>query len=109
VSKLANVLFSSELARKLAGTGITTYALHPGVVASDAWRHMPQPARWLYTRGMLTPEQGAQTTLYCATSPALAVESGLYYDDQQQKRPSRLALDPKLAVELWERSESWVR
>lgn len=109
VSKLANVLFSSELARKLAGTGITTYALHPGVIASDVWRHMPQPARWFYTRGMLTPEQGARTTLYCATSPALADESGLYYDEEQQKQPSRLALDPKLAAELWERSESWVR
>jgi retinol dehydrogenase-12 len=109
VSKLANVLFSAELARRLAGTGITTYSLHPGVVASDAWRHMPQPARWWYTRGMLTPEQGALTSLYCATAPELAAESGLYYDDQRRKSPSEPARDRELAAELWERSMAWTR
>jgi NAD(P)-dependent dehydrogenase (short-subunit alcohol dehydrogenase family) len=107
VSKLANVSFSAELARRLAGTGITTYALHPGVVASDAWRHMPQPARWFYTRGMLTPEQGALTSLYCATAPELATETGLYYDDQRQKMPSQAAQDAALAAELWDRSLAW--
>ncbi|MBX7169294.1 MAG: SDR family NAD(P)-dependent oxidoreductase, partial [Pirellulales bacterium] len=60
-SKLANVLFSAELGRRLAGTGVTTYALHPGVVASDIWRVLPGPLRWLVTRNMLTPEQGAET------------------------------------------------
>jgi retinol dehydrogenase-12 len=108
-SKLANVLFSAELARRLAGTGITTYSLHPGVVASDAWRHMPQPARWFYTRGMLTPEQGALTSIYCATAPELAAESGLYYDDQRQKIPSEPAQDRALAAELWDRSVEWTR
>lgn len=107
VSKLANVSFSAELARRVAGTNITTYSLHPGVVASDAWRHMPQPARWFYTRGMLTPEQGARTSLYCATAPELAAESGLYYDDERQKTPSEPARDRALAAELWERSLAW--
>jgi retinol dehydrogenase-12 len=108
-SKLANVLFSAELARRVSGTGITTYSLHPGVVASDAWRHMPQPARWLYTRGMLSNEQGAQTSLYCALSPEVAGESGLYYDDRRIKAPSGLAQDRTLAAELWERSLAWTR
>jgi retinol dehydrogenase-12 len=107
VSKLANVSFSAELSRRLAGTNVTTYSLHPGVVASDAWRHMPQPARWFYTRGMLTPEQGARTSLYCATAPELAAESGLYYDDERQKTPSEPARDRGLAEELWERSLAW--
>lgn len=109
VSKLANVLFSAELARRVSGTGITTYSLHPGVVRSDAWRHMPQPVRWLYTRGMLTNEQGALTSVYCASSEEVAGETGLYYDDQRQKQPSALAQDAALAAELWERSEAWTR
>lgn len=108
VSKLANVLFSAELARRLQGTGVTTYALHPGVVASDAWRRIPQPVRWLMMRGMWTVEQGAQTTLYCATAPELSDETGLYYDAKRQKQPSTLAKDAELAAELWRRSEAWV-
>ncbi len=108
VSKLANVLFSAELARRLEGTGVTSYALHPGVVASDAWRRIPWPIRWFVTRGMITNEEGAKTSLHCATAPELANESGLYYDDCRPKEPSRLAQDPKLARELWERSEAWL-
>src|SRR5579875_1959709 len=76
VSKLANVLFSQELARRTAGRGITTYALHPGVVASDIWRRVPWPVRPLITRRMLTTEQGAATSVYCATSPDLAGVTG---------------------------------
>ena len=66
VSKLCNVLFSAELSRRLAGTGVTTYALHPGVVASDIWRRVPWPVRPLVTRRMLSVDQGAATSLYCA-------------------------------------------
>ena len=67
VSKLCNVLFTQELARRLAGTGVTSYALHPGVVASDIWRRVPWPVRPLVTRRMLTVEQGAQTR--CTARP----------------------------------------
>ena len=109
VSKLANVLFSAELGRRLAGSGVTTYALHPGVVASDIWRGLPRPLRWLATRRMLTPEQGAQTSLYCATEPSIAGETGLYYDKCRPRTPSALARDEALAAELWRRSEGWVR
>ncbi|MBX3027000.1 SDR family oxidoreductase [bacterium] len=105
VSKLANVLFSSELARRLEGTGVTTYALHPGVVATDVWRRIPAPVAWVMKRFMISSEEGAATTLHCATAPALAAESGRYYDDCQERAPSRVARDAHLARELWARSE----
>ena len=108
VSKLANALFSAELARRLAGSGVTTYALHPGVVASDVWRSVPWPLRSLIKLGMITNEEGAATTLFCATSPTVAHESGLYYDQCRIKTPSPLVQDAALARELWERSEAWV-
>lgn len=108
VSKLANALFSAELARRLVGTGVNTYALHPGVVASDVWRAVPWPIRPLIKRWMITTEDGALTTLHCATSPAVAHESGLYYDQCKVKTPSALVRDAALAKELWRRSEAWV-
>ena len=106
VSKLANVLFSQELARRTAGRGITTYALHPGVVASDIWRRVPWPVRPLITRRMLTTEQGAATSVYCATSPDLAGVTGRFYINSREAEPNRAAT-PELAQTLWERSEAW--
>jgi retinol dehydrogenase-12 len=106
VSKLCNVLFTQELARRLAGTGVTAYALHPGVVASDIWRRVPWPIRPLITRRMLTVEQGAQTSLYCATAPELAQVSGRYYEACAEREPSAVAT-PELGARLWQRSEEW--
>jgi retinol dehydrogenase 12 len=106
VSKLCNVLFSQELARRLDGTGVTTYALHPGVVASDMWRQVPRPVRGLITARMLTPEQGARTTLYCATSPEVAQQTGLFYDEARPRPASEVAT-PELGQILWARSEAW--
>lgn len=108
VAKLANILFAAELARRLEGTGVTTYALHPGVVASDVWRSVPWPFDKLIKRFMITTEQGAATSLYCATEPSLANESGLYYDNCKRKTPTALAQDKALAQRLWEASERWV-
>lgn len=105
VSKLANVLFTRELARRLEGTNVTTYALHPGVVATDVWRRIPSPIAWVMKLFMLTSEQGAATTLYCATEAALASETGRYYDGCREFKPSRLAQDAELARTLWARSE----
>jgi retinol dehydrogenase 12 len=107
VSKLCNVLFAQELARRLTGTGVTSYALHPGVVASDIWRRVPWPVRPLMTRRMLTVEQGAQTSLYCATSPELAGQSGRFYDNCAERAPNPVAT-PELAGQLWEQSEAWI-
>ena len=106
VSKLCNVLFTQELARRVAGTGVSTSALHPGVVASDIWRRVPWPVRPLITRRMLSVTEGAQTSLYCATSPDVAQDSGLFYDKCAERAPSPVAT-PELAAELWKRSEAW--
>jgi NAD(P)-dependent dehydrogenase (short-subunit alcohol dehydrogenase family) len=106
VSKLSNVLFSQELARRAQGRGVTTYALHPGVVASDIWRRVPWPVRPLMKLRMLSTEQGAATSLYCATSPELAGVSGRFYADCRERAANAVAT-PKLAGALWERSEAW--
>jgi NAD(P)-dependent dehydrogenase (short-subunit alcohol dehydrogenase family) len=107
-SKLANVLFSAELARRLQGTGVTTYSLHPGVVASDLWRPVPRLFQPIIKLFMVSNEEGARTQLHCATAPELASETGLYYDSCRARNPSRLGADAELAQELWRRSEEWV-
>jgi NAD(P)-dependent dehydrogenase (short-subunit alcohol dehydrogenase family) len=106
VSKLCNVLFAQELARRTAGTAVRSYALHPGVVASDMWRRVPWPVRPLITRRMLTVEEGAATSLYCATSSEVAGDSGLFYDSCAPREPSPAAT-PELGRELWRRSDEW--
>ena len=107
VSKLCNVLFSQELARRVQGRGITTYALHPGVVASDIWRRVPWPIRPLIKLRMTSPEEGAKTSLYCATSGSVAAASGRFYDNSREREPSKVAT-PDLARALWEHSQAWV-
>jgi NAD(P)-dependent dehydrogenase (short-subunit alcohol dehydrogenase family) len=109
VSKLANILFSAEFGRRLAGSGVTTYALHPGVVASDIWRSVPWPLRPLVKLRGISTEKGAQTTLYCATSAGAGGETGLYYSESHVVQPTMIAQDRALAAELWKRSEDWVR
>lgn len=107
VSKLANVLFTRELAKRLEGSGVTVYAVHPGGVATDVWRRIPQPFRWLMNRFLISPEEGAKSTLRAATDPALASESGRYYtQDGSEKRASRLVTDD-LAATLWTKSAEW--
>jgi NAD(P)-dependent dehydrogenase (short-subunit alcohol dehydrogenase family) len=108
VSKLANVLFTKELARRLERDGVTTYAVHPGQVATDVWRRVPAPVRWVVKKFMLTPEQGAVSSIRAATDPQLATQTGRYYKaDGSEKRPSKLADDPALAELLWQRSAEW--
>ena len=106
VSKLCNVLFTQELARRLDETVVHSYALHPGVVASDIWRRIPRLARPLVTRWMLTTEQGARTSVYCAVSPEAAGDNGLYYDKSAPHEASPVAT-PELAGLLWKHSADW--
>ena len=106
-SKLCNVLFTRELARRWAGSGVTAHALHPGVVATGIWRRVPGPLRWLITRFMLSPEEGARTTIFCATAPELATVSGRYYVDAHEAAPSSVAQDDALAAHLWQESEKF--
>jgi dehydrogenase/reductase SDR family protein 13 len=109
VSKLANVLFTSELARRLPAAEVTTYALHPGVIASDIWqRRVPRFLSALPRLFMKSTTEGAKTSLYCATSPDVVSQSGRYYADSKEKKPSRIAGDDALARTLWDKSAAWV-
>jgi len=109
VSKLCNVLFTQELARRLDdGGGVTACALHPGVVASDMWRRVPWPARALLKRRMLSTQQGARTSVYCATAAEVAQASGGYFDDCRPRQPSPLAT-AELGRLLWQHSEEWTK
>ena len=105
-SKLANVLFSAELARR---TGLRTYSLHPGVVATDIWRQIPAWAAAIWKRFfMISVEEGAQTSLCCAASPECAGDTGLYYSDCAIAPPNPLVNKAELPTMLWEKSAEWV-
>jgi len=106
MTKLMNVLHAKELSRRLSGTRVTTYALHPGAVASNIWRGVPGPVRWVIKLFMISNEQGAETPLYCATAPELAAATGRYYYKSREGKTSPLAQDAALARELWERTEA---
>lgn len=108
VSKLANMLFTKELARRWAGTGITTAAVHPGVIASDIWRTTAWPLRKVAMLFMRTPEQGATASLRCATAPELeGVTGGYFGEDGLPRACSPLAEDLAAATRLWDLSVGW--
>jgi NAD(P)-dependent dehydrogenase (short-subunit alcohol dehydrogenase family) len=106
-SKLANVLFTYELARRLQGTGVTANCLHPGVVGtnlgsgvSGAFGFMVRALRPL----MKSPEKGAETSIYLASSPEVEGLSGGYFIKKAEARSSDVSYDKKLAERLWEAS-----
>lgn len=100
-SKLANILFAGRLAQ--LQPDLRTYSLHPGVVSTNIF---PAGTGILF-RNRLTPEEGARTSVWCATSPEIADQSGRYYSHEQEREPSPAAQDDQLAAELWQRSEHW--
>jgi NAD(P)-dependent dehydrogenase (short-subunit alcohol dehydrogenase family) len=108
-SKLANILFTRELAKRLAGTGVTANCLHPGVVAS---RFGDEAGGWtarlfpFIKRFAISPAQGADTIVYLASSPEVATISGEYFAKRRVKAPSPAARDDAAAAKLWERSEA---
>jgi NAD(P)-dependent dehydrogenase (short-subunit alcohol dehydrogenase family) len=106
-SKLANVLFTAELARRLAGSGVTANCLHPGTVATNIWSHAPwyaQPLLAVAKVFMSSVEQGADTIVYLAASPEVEGQTGGYYERNRKVLPSRLAQDEDVAARLWEHS-----
>lgn len=106
MSKLANILFSAELARKLDGAGVTTYSLHPGVVDTDIMRGLPWVLRRLNRLRTIGVEEGAKTTLYCATASEVAAQSGRYYADCAVAEPDPMADDAGEAARLWQWSRA---
>ena len=109
-SKLANVLFARELSRRLEGTGVTVNSLHPGTVRTG-WGGDGEGgfilglglklASWAF----LSPEQGAQTSVYLASSPAVEGKTGGYYVKRKLQQPAPAARDDEAARRLWEVSE----
>jgi NAD(P)-dependent dehydrogenase (short-subunit alcohol dehydrogenase family) len=108
-SKLANVLFSRELARRLEGTGVTAFALHPGVVATRiAQDGDTRIAGYLWRVAkpfQLSPDEGAQTSVFVATEPGLDLHSGGYFSEARLAPVSEAAQDAAAARRLWVTSE----
>lgn len=107
-SKLANILFTRELARRLEGTGAVANSMHPGVVATGFGANsggLLRLAMRLARPFLLTPEQGADTIVYLASSPEAASVTGRYFVKRREVEPRPAALDDGAAKRLWEVSE----
>jgi NAD(P)-dependent dehydrogenase (short-subunit alcohol dehydrogenase family) len=102
-TKLMNVLFTRELARRTAGTGVTANALHPGVVATDLLFGGLALLR-LFRRWMKTPEQGAETPIYLASSPNVEGVTAEYFSERRPDPVAPQALDDAAAHRLWDES-----
>jgi NAD(P)-dependent dehydrogenase (short-subunit alcohol dehydrogenase family) len=112
-SKLANIYFTTELARRLEGTGVTANCLHPGLVRTGYGRNgdtngILQIGIRLAVPFMITPVQGAYTSVHLAVSPEIAGVSGKYFVKCKEKTPSRTARDSDAARRLWDISEQLV-
>jgi NAD(P)-dependent dehydrogenase (short-subunit alcohol dehydrogenase family) len=108
-SKLANILFTRELARRLDGTGVTANCAHPGVVRTGFGRDASPLLRIGITIArpfMLSPRRGADTIVYLASSPEVAGQSGGYYVKRERREPSAAARDDSAARKLWEITEN---
>jgi NAD(P)-dependent dehydrogenase (short-subunit alcohol dehydrogenase family) len=108
-SKLANVMSTFALARRLSGTGVTVNCLHPGVIASNLlprWLRLVKP---LISRPIFDLERGARTTLFVALAPEVSGRTGLYFDEHQiPQTASAVACDVCLQESLWQASSRWV-
>jgi NAD(P)-dependent dehydrogenase (short-subunit alcohol dehydrogenase family) len=110
-SKLANVLFTRALARRLEGTGVVANCLHPGVIRTRLGQRARLPVRIGWRVASLffrSPRKGASTIVYLAVAPEAAAVSGGYFEDSRQTRPSAQAQDDDLAERLWQESERLV-
>ena len=108
-SKLCNILFTRELARRLHGTGVTANCLHPGFVATrfgDQSGGLISRFIGLAKLFAISPEKGAETLVYLASSPDVAETTGAYFYKCRPITPSQAALDDRAAMLLWERSEA---
>lgn len=104
-SKLANVLFTLALARRLEGTKVTVNAVHPGVVATELVRDFPKLLMKVANLFLLTPEKGAACSLHVATAPELSGVTGQYFEKSRIKAAAKASLDEAAQERLWEISE----
>jgi len=111
-SKLANVMFTYELARRLEGTGVTATVLHPGVVRTQFGAEDPRRLDRLLSSiakpFMKTPAKGAATSIYLASSPEVDGVTGQYFANSKPKKSNRAAYDTTAAARLWQLSEDLV-
>ena len=110
-SKLANILFTRELSRRLAGTGVTANCLHPGVVATGFGKNNPGLLSVLVKLAkpfLLTAEKGARTSVHLAASPEVEGVTGEYFKNSKPIAPSKAAQDDVAAKKLWEVSEQLI-
>ena len=105
-SKLANVLFTKALARRLEGTGVTVNAVHPGVVATELARDYPKLLVKIFHLFLLSPEQGAACSLHVATAGELSKVSGEYFEKSKIKLAAKPARDEAEQERLWKLSET---
>ncbi len=112
-SKLATNLFTYELARRLAGTGITVNAVHPGHVATDIWKNdfsfIGPALKWATGLFSLSPEQGADNSIYLASSPEVEGVTGKYFVKREAVPSAPLSYDEDVARQLWDVSENLVQ
>jgi NAD(P)-dependent dehydrogenase (short-subunit alcohol dehydrogenase family) len=103
-SKLALVLFTYELARRLQGAGVTANCLHPGAVRTNIWSHSGavMPVVRLASIFMKSPQRGAETVVYLASSPEVEGVSGKYFVDLKPRHSSKASYDVDLAQRLWD-------
>jgi retinol dehydrogenase 12 len=109
-SKLCNILFTRELARRLQGTGVTANCLHPGFVATRFGDQSGGPIAhvvWLAKFFAISPAKGAETIVYLASSPDVAATTGQYFYKCLPTTPSSQARDDRSALLLWQRSADW--
>jgi NAD(P)-dependent dehydrogenase (short-subunit alcohol dehydrogenase family) len=101
-SKLANVLFTYELARRLKGTGVTVNCLHPGGVGTNLYRGLPKFLQALIKLVTISPERGARTSIFLASSPEVEGVTGKYFARSRQQESSEASRNEEAARILWE-------
>ncbi len=111
-ASLYNIYFTKSLAEKYGDKGIMANALHPGVVNTDIWNSAKGVLRfpvWILKLFMISPEKGAETTIYLATQPKLEQKSGLYFKKCKVAKTAPIAEDAGARNKLWDISEKLVK